>query len=323
MLWKAHVVPDPDELTDDVSVPREKRSSRLSHVFSNLGGHLRSSITRTSSMDHAVQEGRNRSHPATPSVGGTATLVDSPTGTPDLRSKDLPQVPDPPIFGSSDFERGRSTGPVSPGISPLSTTRHPLLDQNTSPSVPSRPTITFDLASPDIEHKAPASTRRTSSFKFRPRSNSDATNIGLKPSLHQRHSDGHHTPPNAHPESSLSHSSPSQTRVGGGHRKASLSPTKPAPDLGLTHAKTQQPAHGDTPPAGRQDRDEQRSAFMKFIRNLPDFLHGRNSVSPSNQLSQKVEPVKTPPRRRQRGEVVCLHYGTIDDQGMRQLEGRS
>lgn len=272
-------------------------------------------------MDHVVQEGRSRSQPPTPSVGGTATLVESPTASPDLRSHDLPQSN---IFESTD--RKRSSGPMSP-ISPLDTRHHPLLDRNASPSVPSKPTITFDLASPDIEHQRPHATRRTSSFKFRPRSNSDAPNIGMKPPFRSHHSAGHETPPKSTTDDPQVFTS-SHPHAAGGYvnRKTSLSPTKPDPDsnLALAHAKTEHStASGESLGTGRHDRDEQRSAFMKFIRGLPDFLHGRNSTAAADSAANE-EPVKSlPPKRRQKGEVVCMHYGTIDDQGMRQLEGRS
>ena len=52
------------------------------------------------------------------------------------------------------------------------------------------------------------------------------------------------------------------------------------------------------------DREEQRGAFMKFIRDLPNMLPGRNVLSaPVPHLSEEQIGAKLP-RRHQKGEVV-------------------
>jgi len=87
----------------------------------------------------------------------------------------------------------------------------------------------------------------------------------------------------------------------------------------LHHSKSENTPSTSTP----VDREEQRGAFMKFIRDLPNMLPGRNSLAaPVPYISPEHLNAKLP-RRHQKGEVECLHYGTIDDLGMRQLEGRS
>jgi hypothetical protein len=72
-----------------------------------------------------------------------------------------------------------------------------------------------------------------------------------------------------------------------------------------------------------RDKDEQHNAFVRFIKDLPNWLHTRSSVvgpvTHGGEGMLEGEAV----RRHLRGEVRCLHYGTIDDAGMRQLEGRS
>lgn len=341
-MWKAHITPDPVESSqDDISIPREKRVSRFSHVMSNLGGHLRSSITRTTSMDHVVQDGRVRSLPPTPPTGPASTLVDSPQASPTMKNRSLSPntnggTPDDFFsIGRNGNARSRSTGPISPGISPLGTPRHhPLLDQNLVPSAPSKPTITFDLTSPaTLEHDRP-NPPRSSSFKFRPRANSHEPSTGAKPPLIQTNSAGHtigttNTTGDTH--------EPHQN--GNGlydiHRKTTISPSKPRHsepnqhDLQLHHARTTNttttPNTSNIPTTSQKvDREEQRNTFMKFIRDLPNIIHGRHSGSAGAvQPPSQDEMAKLAPRKRQKGEVVCLHYGTIDNLGMRQLEGRS
>lgn len=39
--------------------------------------------------------------------------------------------------------------------------------------------------------------------------------------------------------------------------------------------------------------------------------------------TEKDEESEAKVKRHDKGQVVCLHYGTIDDGGMKQLEGRS
>ena len=355
VLWKAHVIPDPVESPspsmDDVSVPREKKVSRFTNAISSLGGHLRSSMTRTTSMDHVVQEGRVRSLPPTPPSGPTTTLVESPAASPTLKNRTLsPDAGDGDYFGSATdrFRATRKAGSGSPGVSPLGTARHPLLDRNSILASPSKPTITFDLASPKMEQRQPP---RSSSFKFRPRANSHDPAMGPKPTLPHTNSAGNVTGgtdsiPGPRPAAAASAAGgPGPSSHFSFHRLSS-SPTKPPltnadSDLTLRHAKTQYtPVSNHAPLAPetsapqpnrntgggssqKVDREEQRGAFMKFIRDLPNIIHGRHSVSGAAAPPTTEALAEIKPRRRMKGEVVCLHYGTIDDQGMRQLEGRS
>jgi hypothetical protein len=68
---------------------------------------------------------------------------------------------------------------------------------------------------------------------------------------------------------------------------------------------------------------EQRNAFVKFLKDLPSWLHVRSAPTGVTGMLPLAEGIQENPKRHLRGEVVCLHYGTIDDAGMRQLEGRS
>ncbi len=70
--------------------------------------------------------------------------------------------------------------------------------------------------------------------------------------------------------------------------------------------------------------DSERSFFSarrKWLRDLPSILlHQRTSTESSHEVSlgQVVDTV----RKKQRGEVECVRYGTLDDAAMRRLEGR-
>lgn len=288
-------------------MPREKRGSRISHVLSNFGGHIRASIVRSPSYEHGPGNARsNRSIPSTPPAGHAETLFDSPTGSPTLNNRALPDGPED-VFANAQRRTPTKTGQRDTMISPLSmSAKHPLLDQSTITASPSKPTITFDLASP--------SPRRgmSESASFRPRANSDVTANGPKPPFRQTNSAGHDQPGPIVESSSLNM-----------HRKTSHSPTRVRPhdpELMLHHARTE---HAPQTSTTISDREEQRGAFMKFIRDLPNMLPGRTSIAPLAPPVSEEHLAYHLPRRHQRGEVVCMHYGTVDDLAMRQLEGRS
>lgn len=63
----------------------------------------------------------------------------------------------------------------------------------------------------------------------------------------------------------------------------------------------------------------------KFLRNLPGRLASRVSLFHGQDEHDDEEDGEAGggPRRHMAGELQVLHYGTIDDAGMRQLEGRS
>nr|XP_019013431.1 uncharacterized protein I206_01498 [Kwoniella pini CBS 10737]OCF52212.1 hypothetical protein I206_01498 [Kwoniella pini CBS 10737] len=71
-------------------------------------------------------------------------------------------------------------------------------------------------------------------------------------------------------------------------------------------------------------RESDKHTFIKFIKDLPSWLHRSSSHAPEDilihvqdQNENEIEKIW------KKGEVRCLHYGTIDDAGMRLLEGRS
>jgi hypothetical protein len=73
---------------------------------------------------------------------------------------------------------------------------------------------------------------------------------------------------------------------------------------------------------------EEKGAFARFFRDIPNWLHRHTTHTvdepalPSDgQQMDNMQEVRL--KRHMKGEVVCLGYGTIDDAGMRALEGRS
>lgn len=78
--------------------------------------------------------------------------------------------------------------------------------------------------------------------------------------------------------------------------------------------------------AGLPVRDEPKetgSAFARFLRDLPGRFHSRVSLFHAEPEETTEAKKEEGPRRHLSGEVRVLHYNTLDDAGMRQLEGRS
>ncbi|KAJ7494584.1 inositol polyphosphate phosphatase [Mycena galericulata] len=70
-------------------------------------------------------------------------------------------------------------------------------------------------------------------------------------------------------------------------------------------------------------QNQNRVATPSRWRFFPSFLsHASTQSSSSHDASLSIDTT-IPPRPPRRGEVVCLNYNTLDDRGMRRLEGRS
>ncbi|ODO03460.1 hypothetical protein L198_02307 [Cryptococcus wingfieldii CBS 7118] len=68
-------------------------------------------------------------------------------------------------------------------------------------------------------------------------------------------------------------------------------------------------------------RKEEFGSLRRWMKEFPGWLH----VTKDKPVEDKemLHPIVEQEKRWQKGEVRCLHYGTIDDSGMRLLEGRS
>lgn len=323
----------------DHPIPREKALSRLSNVFAFGARHPRNSMFRTPSMEPAPAGNVHADRPLPPTPSVTELLTSSPPSSPRLMSNNESGLIPPP---KAPTPRGSPLDPQPPRLSPLrsaSGARHPLTDSSTVPLSPANPKITFDLASPD-----PADRPRHNSF--RPRARSDASKPLGKPVLTTSTS----FPGPDHVDSAISlgddridgdqsHGNdgqhrPTSTFISDLRRRTSLG-TRSSPKsadeshlphpqealgLGISRAKTEQP-HDSTTSLSSAPSHHDRSAFMRFLKDLPNRLHRTSTVSPDDAVSPSREgvagqlPPLPPKPRRKKGEVVCLHYGTIDDVG--------
>jgi hypothetical protein len=92
-------------------------------------------------------------------------------------------------------------------------------------------------------------------------------------------------------------------------------PAAPPP---LPHAASSPP--GTSTPRGSTDGVAPSRWRLPF---LPFLTHRDGSGSGSGSAEPGPEPFPLSPSRRRRGDVVCFEYRTLDDRGMRRLEGRS
>ncbi|WVQ71467.1 hypothetical protein IAR50_001005 [Cryptococcus sp. DSM 104548] len=86
-------------------------------------------------------------------------------------------------------------------------------------------------------------------------------------------------------------------------------------------------AHAPTAPApnskaNSNTRKEEVSSLRRWMKEFPGWLHVSKD-KPAEEKEEALPQVIEEEKRWQKGEVRCLHYGTIDDVGMRLLEGRS
>ncbi|ORX39732.1 hypothetical protein BD324DRAFT_606986 [Kockovaella imperatae] len=317
----------------------------------HLGTRILGSMARRGSI-----ETRSESPHPVDTSGGPALLVNSPENSPrDLVTDQISPhntkitIPSPRrptlIIPDTDMKRQRSAG-VSP---------HPLLDNLGSKiSPPADPKVTFDPALAADRDRGMATAVGS---MYRRRANSDSVPVGMtsplslepdkeasSPSLRfdtsaaqpirrlslPRHTSRH----NSYDQAKGVPKAPTETTrrtSGGSLRMRSRTRTLDSVTSTSTAISSRITPHnlfrGSTSGANDRGDDAQddSNAFVKFLRDiqsLPNWLHRGSVVTPvSPVVAPVVEDVK--PARHQHGEVVCMHYGTIDDAGMRQLEGRS
>lgn len=80
----------------------------------------------------------------------------------------------------------------------------------------------------------------------------------------------------------------------------------------LTHAAT---LAGPTPTVSNR-REHDKNAFMRFLRDLPGWLHRSDrSTEGEKDKEEAGEELNQEGKRWRKGEVRCLYYGTVDDAG--------
>lgn len=97
-----------------------------------------------------------------------------------------------------------------------------------------------------------------------------------------------------------------------GNTSFSPPPTAPLPSENSAR-RTTAPEYSESP----LSIDRPQSATPSLWRFLPAFL------SPTHHQGNIAPGVKYAPPSPLKGHVICLAYNTLDDRGMRRLEGRS
>ncbi|RXK38371.1 hypothetical protein M231_04413 [Tremella mesenterica] len=315
VLWKAHIIPDPsssDHLMPPPSLSRD-RFSRLSQAFTHFGDHFRPGRSTSIEPAHIDRVRINRPLPPTPphDPDSPNQFVASPIDS-TLSSRS-------PTTGTGLVPRPKPTLMIkSPTNDSPTPKRHPLLNgENWSP--PSQPSITFDRASShDRSFSSPVNPN------LRRRANSDLSRSAprsqtmISPSISAGPME---LGSPIHTEASSSHLSPFVDRPHTNGASSEYVTSKSSSNHNWRRTQTIGVSH-----LGQEGHDD-RNSFSRFIKDMsrPSWLIPRGNLGPglSRQTSHVIGSEDGKVKRHQRGEVVCLHYGTIDDAGMRQLEGRS
>jgi hypothetical protein len=282
-------------------------------------------MTRTGSVD--TQEGANlhlnRSLPPTPPAEPAAEYVASPETSPALHASSK-------LFNGDDRAHSplRRSAPTMTAInrSPVrarltsrsrsgSAAAHPLLDAGSvQASPPAFPKITFDPALPaDADRSEVPTSRRRANSASVPGGLGASSKTLMKRSLSASSNHGF-TTSSISKADQISASAPQRSTSGGSlSRRTKTLEVDPSPPM----ARPPPPSHISTGsvPGVHAHHTEDRNSFVKFIKDLPGWLHVRST--PHHDVTELPVP-QSPvvrPRRHQRGEVECLHYGTIDDAG--------
>ncbi len=303
MLWKAHIIPDADTQFNSLRPinSRTRPFSRLSTAFVHLGDHIRLPVIGTSSLGRA---GHNRARfdrplPPTPPPEPVAPpYVSSPTSSSSSieRRRDhdggsIPAPKRPPSPGSSEMFN------VDIQSRSAQTARHHLADELVNQSSQlAQPQITLAAASPmDLDHLLVLP--RSDIGRLATGPNSSGTNPpGINASV---------TIDGTPPASGLSESS---RKLPGGSLLLQ-SRTRTVPSSVAIPIEALQHSISSVEPT-RQDPE---NTFVRFWRDLPSWLNARPSCPPSK--AAVLSSARDEGQRRMKGEVVCLHYGTIDDAG--------
>ncbi|KAL7422221.1 hypothetical protein Q5752_002867 [Cryptotrichosporon argae] len=290
VLFKSHIVPDVDP-ADDVPVPVDRHSfSRLSTVLSNFGGHFRTPIKRANTLELPASASASTSMAATPALSPSVspTRLDAAAESPALS---------PPADGEGSVPGPRMWARRSPprALGPVVDTSPAQRDASVSPTRARRP-------------------RAPSSSTPRP-------GRALSPD---------HIPAQPQPPRLESLGAVDAWRRAGSPFAAGIGAT-PRPPSGA--AAPGQPGLYNARSGGAGGAavaDERTGALRQFFGKLPAKLNPRVALFHTDEPAPAPAPAgpgaltaAQPTRRHMRGEVEVLHYGTIDDAGMRVLEGRS
>lgn len=296
VLWKSQIIPDEDmvEEPDDAALEPRAPFSRLSNALSNIGGHFRR--RSTTYVDQPQPLGLPTTPPPKAIANGMSNSSSVPVGlgegiAPGELTPVFDSEPATPVNGAMEFPLASNEE-----IDPLTTPSSPVMTTSTPKRMRER-SVTFHgsadtNANPFLERRATSAsvespTRRES---LRRQASVSLARRGSA-TLRRRSAD-----PACSPSTSTS--------------ALALKPVKTT-----GHSIEEARRRVNSTSAG----DGLGGAIGRFLRDLPGRFHSRVSI-----VHPDVEEhVDNGPRRHLAGEVEVLHYGTIDDAGMRQLEGRS
>lgn len=354
VLWKTHVIPDPvenpaemlhDSDNDSIASSREGPLLRLSHVFSSLSGRMR---RRSSFLDPGSE-----ARPAPLPLQGMSTFASAPNGLVAVAPGEVAPVfeSDPPtpadeMPGPADSLvllgglPGGLASPLPPHILSLSSPARkrgrsvtfeapaPLavaLRRELSPQAEEEPSSPLPPATPNgaaalglgPPPSSPLKPRRPSSSTEFISSRIPSLGLGRRMSMSSIGS--------MSSSGSLSRrrsEDPTLYRSPALHQLKAVRSTGHSADLSQGHFRVHRGSDGALGMTGQPQSG--LGALTKFFRELPGRFQSRVNLFQGSEAGAEVEePVPEPPKRHLVGEVQVLHYGTIDDAGMRQLEGRS
>ncbi|KAL1411235.1 hypothetical protein Q8F55_002186 [Vanrija albida] len=319
VLWKSQIIPD----DDDLGLARTETRSGLSRI-----GHALSNLVRRRSV--SAFDGPPASHMLrsdaipVPQANGTAS------GAPISFSPDSPFSASSSLSASPNLSLRRRLSSVPPD-SPSRRRRESSVTSSISGIIESSPvpkpsrsrSVTFDGS-------AGAPAPRPEGIGL-PRSNTLESQSSAKVTIA--------VPPPTTPASQVARpTSPRRASTGAlpaspssrrssisltGPRRKSADPTPlPAPKQPPTHPLHKTRSTGHSMYDSHKGRDgAPLNTFARFLRDLPGRFHSRASIF--HPAPEPAPEADDKPRRHLVGEVEVLHYGTIDDAGMRKLEGRS
>jgi len=309
VLWKTTIIPDPPSEPDEGRrrVPSgSKPFNRLSTVLNSLGGHLRGNMPGRSVSTEPAAISRTRLEQILPPLvvpGSPQYLFASPMVSPSSSSLRAAEglIPSPRRSNSPNAVRNTPPRLRSSGSTPRA--RHLSTDQSTvPPSPPAKPATSCKQAVPVPSGPFPPDEEP------RRRANSDvptsSTNPLGTPRIDKSLTSNEAPVPNPY----VSPFAGRTRQSSGGSLRLKQRDVLSGPEqISAGGTISYQPRVSVDLP-----RENQHNAFVRFWRDLPNFLHRPNvAVAVEAALAQGTRGA----RHHLQGEVVCLHYGTIDDAG--------
>lgn len=279
VLWKTAVVEELDTVDEEDTSAPHRSPRRLSRILARLSPTMETRMLPT----------RDRLDRELPPIPGSPnmTLVTSPDATPRPNLVSLTSG----NTSSQSIARRRQSHP---------------------PRAMSTGGLRGEPSAPEV-NAAPIMARQVSQAEHRQRSGSDVAGVRATSSSAADHRPGislsHTQPVRRHSTLEVGDSPPRRANgVPIGKRSMTLDPE--AVDHGSRLSMRSLRASMGVNNAAVAD-----NSFTRFFRELPTMLHVRPaSVAVTDDEAEVVLEKEQKPKHKQ-GEIVCLHYGTLDDGG--------